>query len=56
MTNEKFVARTRKRGEIDYYYAIWVPCEKARGKYAVKFISGPHKGEKYEAIKVVKAK
>lgn len=56
MNEEKFVARTRKRGEIDYYDAIWVPSERCRGKFAVKFITGPHKGEKYEAIDVAKAK
>lgn len=51
---ERFVATTRKRGEIDYYNAIWVKYPKARGGYAVKFIEGPHKGETYESIFVSK--
>lgn len=52
---ERFVARTRKRGEVDYYAAEWMEWPQARGKYVVKFLAGPHKGEKYEAINVAKA-
>lgn len=48
------VARTRLRGEIDYYDAIWKEWPKARGGFVVKFITGPHKDEKYEAINVAK--
>lgn len=52
--SEEFVAQTRIRGEIDYYDAIWKEWPKARGGYVVKFITGPHKNEKYEAINVTK--
>lgn len=50
------VARTRLRGEIDYYDAIWKEWPKARGGYVVKFLAGPHKDEKYEAVKVAKGR
>lgn len=53
---ERFVAQTRKRGEIEYYDAMWVEWPEARGGYAVKFLTGPHKGEKYEAIFVARRK
>lgn len=50
----KFVARTRKRGEIDYYNASWYET-KVPGKYEVEFLEGPYKGEKYQAVDVVRA-
>lgn len=50
MYTEKFVARTRKRGEIDYYPAKWM--RKKDGSYDVEFLNGPHKGETYQAIDV----
>lgn len=53
-SSEEFVAKTRLRGEIEYYDAIWKEWPKARGGYAVKFLTGPHKNEKYEAIQVAK--
>lgn len=53
---EMFVARTRVRGEPDYYDAMWKKWPAARGKYVVKFLDGPHKDEKYEAFSVAKAK
>lgn len=51
---ERFVAETRKRGEIRYYPAEWLEWPQARGKFVVKFLAGPHKDEKYEAINVSK--
>lgn len=57
MTSKKdnvFVAQTRLRGEIDYYDAMWKEWPKARGGFVVKFLKGPHKDERYEAIKVSK--
>lgn len=53
---DRFVAKTRKRGETDFYDAIWVEFQKARGGYAVKFLKGPHKDEVYEAVLVDKQK
>lgn len=51
---EKVVAQTRLRGELEFYDAVWVECEKCRGGFAVKFIKGPHKGEKFESAFVAK--
>lgn len=48
MNKEKFVARTRKRGEISYHTARWEKNKK--GLYKVTFLDGPHKGETYSAI------
>lgn len=53
---ERFVAKTRKRGEIDFYDAIWVEHKKARGGYAVKFLKGPHKDKTFESIYVDRQK
>lgn len=51
---DKFTARTRVRGEIDYHYASWDKSKS--GSYVVEFLSGPHKGEKYTAVDVAIAK
>lgn len=51
---DRFVARTRKRGEIDYYNAMWYESRE-RGKYTVQFLEGPHKGEKFNAVDVAQA-
>lgn len=54
MSRNKFVTRTRKRGEIDYYNAMWYES-KTPGLYEVEFLDGPHKGERYRAVDVAKA-
>lgn len=54
IVRNKFVARTRKRGEIDYYNAMWYESRE-RGKYSVQFLEGPHKGEKFNAVDVAQA-
>lgn len=51
----KFVARTRKRNEIDFYNASWYET-KTPGLYEVEFLEGPYKGEKYQAVDVAKAR
>lgn len=56
MRADSFLARTRVRGEIDYHTAIWREKRNMRGGYEVEFINGPHRGEKYVAIDVAKAK
>lgn len=55
MQPNTFIARTRKRGEIDYYPARWTEDPKQGGLYKVEFLSGKHKGECYDAIEVAKA-
>lgn len=56
MAANSFIARTRARGEIDYYNAIWREKRNMRGGYEVEFINGPHRGKKYVALDVAKAK
>lgn len=51
---DKFIARTRKRGEISYYDARWQKNKK--GLFEVTFLNGPHKGETYKAIQTAIAK
>lgn len=44
-----FQARTRLRGEIDYYKATWTKDNNLRSGYRVHFDEGPHKGERHGA-------
>lgn len=50
-----FIARTRRRGEIDYYAAAWELDQHDDTHYHVTFVDGPHKGETYPEEEVAKS-